>query len=350
MVSDSVAVCAVGVVESVAFAVNVNEPDAVGVPESVPVDAARLMPAGKAPDLLLQLNGVVPPLAAKVVEYAVPTCPEGTEPVVIVTGETAAATVMVSDSVAVCAVGVVESVTFTVNVNEPDTVGVPESVPVDAARLMPAGKAPELMLQLNGVVPPLAAKVVEYAVPTCPEGTEPVVIVTGETAAATVMVSDSVAVCAVGVVESVAFAVNVNEPDTVGVPESVPVDAARLMPAGKAPELMLQLNGVVPPLAAKVVEYAVPTCPEGTEPVVIVTGETAAATVMVSDSVAVCAVGVVESVTFTVNVNEPDTVGVPESVPVDAARLMPAGKAPELMLQLNGVVPPLAAKVVEYAV
>ena len=176
----------------------------------------------------------------------------------IVTGETAAATVMVSDSVAVCAVGVVESVTFTVNVNEPDAVGVPESVPVDAARLMPAGKAPELMLQLNGVVPPLAAKVVEYAVPTCPEGTEPVVIVTGVTAAATVTVNDLVAVCAVGVVESVTFTVNVNEPDTVGVPEIVPA-VGRVKPAGKAPELMVQLYGVVPPDEASVIEYAVPT-------------------------------------------------------------------------------------------
>jgi hypothetical protein len=44
---------------------------------------------------------------------------------------------------------------------------------------------------------------------------------------------------------------------------------------------------VVPPLAASVVEYAVPTCPEGTEPVEIVTGVTAAATVILRDFVAV---------------------------------------------------------------
>ncbi len=157
-------------------------------------------------------------------------------------------------------------------------------------------------------------------------------IVTGETAAATVRVNDLVAVCAVGVVESVTFAVNVNEPDAVGVPEIVPPDES-VKPPGSAPVLTLQVYGVVPPLAASVVEYAVPTCPEGTEPVEIVTGVTAAAIVRVNDLVAVCAVGVVESVTFAVNVNEPDAVGVPEIVPPDES-VKPPGSAPELTLQL----------------
>jgi hypothetical protein len=89
----------------------------------------------------------------------------------------------------------------------------------------------------------------------------------------------------------------------------------------------------VPPLAASVVEYAVPTVPEGTEPVEIATGVTAAATVMVNDFVAVCAVGVVESVTFAVNVNAPDAVGVPEIVP-PVESITPPGKAPELIPQL----------------
>jgi hypothetical protein len=108
---------------------------------------------------------VVPPLAASVVEYAVPTVPEGTELVEIVTGVTTAATVSVNDVVAVCAVGIVESVTFAVNVNEPPAVGVPEIVPA-VDRVKPAGKAPELMVQLYGVVPPDATSAVEYAVPT----------------------------------------------------------------------------------------------------------------------------------------------------------------------------------------
>jgi hypothetical protein len=85
--------------------------------------------------------------------------------VVICRGVTAAATVRENDFVAVCTVGVVESVTFAVKLNEPDAVGVPEIVPV-ADKVKPAGNAPELMLQLYGVVPPDAASVVEYGVPT----------------------------------------------------------------------------------------------------------------------------------------------------------------------------------------
>ncbi len=73
---------------------------------------------------------------------------------------TAAATVMLNDFVAVCAVGAVESVTFAVKLNDPAVVGVPEIVPLDTASVRPAGSVPELMLQLYGVVPPLATNVV----------------------------------------------------------------------------------------------------------------------------------------------------------------------------------------------
>ena len=66
---------------------------------------------------------------------------------------------------------------------------------------------------------------------------------------------------------------------------------------------------------------------------VICTGLTAAATARVNGFVAVCAVGVVESVTLAVKLNEPEAVGVPEIVPAED-RVRPAGKAPELMLQL----------------
>jgi hypothetical protein len=43
------------VVESVTFAVNVNEPDVVGIPEIVPVVAVSVKPPGNAPDVMLQL-------------------------------------------------------------------------------------------------------------------------------------------------------------------------------------------------------------------------------------------------------------------------------------------------------
>jgi hypothetical protein len=55
---------------------------------------------------------------------------------------------------------------------------------------------------------------------------------------------------------------------------------------------------------------------------------------MLNNCVAVCGVGAVESVTFAVKLNDPEVVGVPEIVPLAAASVRPAGKAPELMLQL----------------
>ena len=66
----------------------------------------------------------------------------------------------------------------------------------------------------------------------------------------------------------------------------------------------------------------------------ICTGVTAAATVMLNDFVAVCAVSAVESVTLAVKLNDPAVVGVPEIVPLAAASVRPAGNAPALILQL----------------
>jgi hypothetical protein len=77
--------------------------------------------------------------------------------------------------VAVWAVGVEESVTFTPKLAPPEVVGVPEITPLDE-RLRPAGREPELSVQAYGGVPPEAARVAEYAVPTVAPGREVVVI------------------------------------------------------------------------------------------------------------------------------------------------------------------------------
>jgi hypothetical protein len=66
----------------------------------------------------------------------------------MLTGVTDALTLMLSALVAVWAVGVVESVTFTVKLNEPEPVGVPEICPVEEFILSPAGSTPVLMLQV----------------------------------------------------------------------------------------------------------------------------------------------------------------------------------------------------------
>jgi hypothetical protein len=47
------------------------------------------------------------------------------------------------------------SVALTVKANAPTEVGVPESVPSEAS-VSPAGKAPEVIAQVNGGEPPLA--------------------------------------------------------------------------------------------------------------------------------------------------------------------------------------------------
>ena len=81
--------------------------------------------------------------------------PPGSEEVEIVRSG-AAAIEMLSDCVMVLFAA---SLTCTVNEELPDAVGVPESTPVDAARLKPAGSAPTVTLQVYGLVPPLACKV-----------------------------------------------------------------------------------------------------------------------------------------------------------------------------------------------
>jgi hypothetical protein len=68
---------------------------------------------------------------------------------------------MLNDCVAVCAVGVVESVTFTVKRNDPAAVGVPEIVPVEADSVRPAGNEPDWIDQVYGDVPPVAVSAAE---------------------------------------------------------------------------------------------------------------------------------------------------------------------------------------------
>ncbi len=53
------------------------------------------------------------------------------------------------------------SVTLTVNDELPGAVGLPERVPVEPARLRPAGRDPALTVQVYGGTPPDLAKVAE---------------------------------------------------------------------------------------------------------------------------------------------------------------------------------------------
>ncbi len=69
-----------------------------------------------------------------------------------------------------------ESVTVAAKLEGPALVGLPEITPVLALRVNPAGRLPELMLQVYGASPPAAASVCEYAVLTLPPGRVAVVM------------------------------------------------------------------------------------------------------------------------------------------------------------------------------
>lgn len=134
---------------------------------------------------------------------------------------------------------------------------------------------------------------------------------------------------------SVAVAVNVQVQPTVGVPSSTPVAEWNVIPGGTPPGgCTPQVKAPVPPVAARVVEYALPTVPLGSELVVI---DIAALIVMLSDFVATTPT---LSVTRAVKVVVPALAGVPERSPAEL-RLMPDGTDPTDTSHVNGAVPPL---------
>ena len=114
----------------------------------------------------------------------------------------------------------------------------------------------------------------------------------------------------------------------VGVPLSRPVDEFNVKPPGSVPEVSDHVYGMVPPLAANVCEYAVPTWPLDSDNIVIVS--VAGAIVSVRLTFAVCA-GEPESVTLKVSaVVFAAAVGVPLIWPVDEFSVSPAGSVPDV--------------------
>jgi len=112
-------------------------------------------------------------------------------------------------------------------------VGVPVIAPVLVFSVSPAGSVPLVNDHVYGVVPPVAASVVEYAVPTVPLGNDEVVI--DRVAGAIVRLSVADLVCA-GLLESVAVKVSeVAVAVAVGVPLIRPVEPFRVSPAGSVP-------------------------------------------------------------------------------------------------------------------
>jgi hypothetical protein len=115
-------------------------------------------------------------------KYPEPTMAEGSDEVLTTRVEGVvggAAMDKPSVAVAVCA-GELVSVAVTPIVKLPLAVGVPERMPVFAARLRPAGSCPEVMVQVYGDVPPLAPRVTVYGAATVPCGSEVVEMATAE--------------------------------------------------------------------------------------------------------------------------------------------------------------------------
>jgi hypothetical protein len=158
---------------------------------------------------------------------------------VVVTLSSGALIVMLNILIAVCAVGVSASVTFTVKSIGPVTlpVGVPLIAPVLVFNVSPAGSEPLLIDQAYGVIPPLAASVAPYTVPSVPAASEEVLTLSRGALTAILRFADCV--LAVGVSESVTDTVKLFVPTCgpVGLPVIAPVDAFRLNPAGRLPDV-----------------------------------------------------------------------------------------------------------------
>lgn len=225
------------------------------------------------------------------------------------------------------------SVAFAVKLEVPAVVGVPVMAPVDELRLKPAGRLPDSSDHASAPVPPVAIIVWLYAVPTVPPGRLDVVI---EGVAFITMLS---ALVPVALTVSVAIAVKLEVPETVGVPVMAPVEELSDSPVGSVPLEIDHVGAPVPPVAVSVWLYATLTVSAGRLAVVIVT---AALTTM---DKAFVAVAPTLSVTLAVKLDVPDVVGVPVIAPVEATMESPAGRLPEEIDHERGEVPPVEARV-----
>ena len=117
----------------------------------------------------------------------------------------------------------------------------------------------------------------------------------------------------------------------VGVPEIIPVDAARVSPGGREVEPTDQVYGVAPPVACSVPEYGMLTWPFGSDVVVSCSGVGPdAVTAMLRNLLAACGVEL-ESFACTAKEEVPATVGVPLTCPFEAVSASPTGNDPVVM-------------------
>jgi hypothetical protein len=136
------------------------------------------------------------------------------------------------------------SVTLTVKVKLPLTVGIPEMTP---AVLIPSpvGMAPEVIDQAKGVVPPIVPTVWLYPMFCMPFGREVVVI---PRVSLTVIESGLLSSAPAA---SVTTTVKGYTPTVVGVPLIAPLEGFRTQPVGRDPDDIDHWYGCVPPAATR---------------------------------------------------------------------------------------------------
>src|SRR5687767_835457 len=143
---------------------------------------------------------------------------------------------MESDRVAV---ELLASVTVTTKLNVPVAPGEPLNAPPAESTTL-GGNVPDDTLKLYGARPPLAASVGVYGELAYASGSEAVVICSGAA------IDIVIARLASFPLASETLAVKLNAPDAVGVPETRPVAALSVRPAGSAPVVMLHASGDLP--------------------------------------------------------------------------------------------------------
>lgn len=149
-----------GVPPSVTVNVTTDDPAAIGVPDTTPVDGLIDRPTGS--PVADQVYEPAPPIAAIVALYTLLTVPSGMDDVVIDTGATTTSVKVWS------AVRPPASLTRTVNEYEPAVATLPDSTPpVDS--VAPTGREPLKTDQVLVPEPPVAARVNEKAEPVIAE-------------------------------------------------------------------------------------------------------------------------------------------------------------------------------------
>ncbi len=142
------------------------------------------------------------------------------------------------------------SVTSIVKLKVPDSVGVPETMPVEASKERPAGKAvgpkKAVIANVYGPVPPEAGNAWEYGRLIFPAGGLLQMIVTASTIAIEHGTESSEGASSVTRTVKLAMAAG-----TVGVPETSPVALSMVKPGGRVPAEIDQTTVPVSPVTGK---------------------------------------------------------------------------------------------------